>query len=77
MNIFVIVASPDRLINNNVLREIKCPSSIKNYAPEEAYNINTFCRPLNVRRSVTRVSAFHFVCNYIVKDKIPNCPKHQ
>lgn len=34
-----LAASPDGLINNNALVEIKCPSSIKDYTPEEAYNL--------------------------------------
>lgn len=32
-----LAASPDGLINNDSIVEIKCPASIKNYTPEEGY----------------------------------------
>lgn len=32
-----LAASPDGLIDNNSLIEIKCPASIKDYTPQEAF----------------------------------------
>lgn len=40
LNFFFVDTSPDELINNNTLEEIKRPSSIKDYTSDEAYNLN-------------------------------------
>lgn len=39
-NLNFLAASPDGLINNDGIVEIKCPSSIKHTTPQEATNLN-------------------------------------
>lgn len=39
-NVPFLAASPDGLVDNNSIVEIKCPASIKDYTPEEAYEMN-------------------------------------
>lgn len=60
--LFYLAASPDGLVGDDGLVEIKCPSSAKNVSPEEAINMNIIkcCEMQNKKLHLKRNDNYYY-----------------
>jgi hypothetical protein len=71
LNLSFLAASPDGLIGNDILVEIKCPASVKTLSPKEGITLKKIknCNIENGQPSLKRND------NYFTKSKV-NCKEH-